>query len=386
MNLTGKKMFTDIIILAGGFGERLWPASKADFPKQFMRLDGGISFLQHAILRSIALKPEGKIIIATRDGLQNQIASQCKELILRKDITDSKTSEKLQKDLLIFAEPFARHTTAPILACTRLLKILKPEIKHSCLVLTSDHIIEPIEAFYEDSKKAYVSAKKNHIVTFGIQPYEPSTGYGYILTGNEEENNPSVFKIKEFKEKPDKQTAQKYIAEGNCRWNSGMYAFDCDFFEEELKKCTPEISRAFKDVISDSSNISNIKKSTSKIQEIDFISSWNELTKAYEKTPAVAIDKSVAEKTDSAYAVLASFSWDDVGSWDSFEKHCQNKTENAVLVESGDCFVYSDIPVGICGIDGISVIIKNGKALVMKKGCSSMVRDVVKEFSKKEER
>lgn len=365
-------MFTDVVILAGGFGERLWPASKADFPKQFMALDGGISFLQHSILRSLALNPRGKIVIATRLGLENEISKQCEALF--NQVTEEQ-KKKLKNDLLIISEPFPKHTTAPILLCSMLLKKLDSSYKHSMLVLTSDHIIGPVSAFVNDAERAFKSAIKNHIVTFGIQPYEPSVGYGYILTGNMEEDNPSVFKINEFKEKPDQKTAEAYIAAGNCRWNSGMFAFDCDFFEEELGRCTPEVTKAFESFKSSS------LPSPEKIGEISYIKPWDAMIAAYDAVPAIAIDKSLAEKTKNAYAVLASFNWDDVGSWDSFEKHCKEKDNNSIFVDSHDCFVYSDIPVALCGVNDVTVVIKNGKALVMRKGCSNLVREAAKKFN-----
>lgn len=365
-------MFSDIVILAGGFGERLWPASKADFPKQFMTLDGGISFLQNAIIRSLYLNPKGKIILATRDGLQDLIAKQCNELLPK---LSKKNADKLQKDLVIFAEPVSKHTTAPIVASCYLAKKIDNTYSHSFLILTSDHIISPKEKFLEDVEKAYLSASKNHFVTFGIPPYAPLTGYGYILTGKEEENNKSVYKILEFKEKPDEETAQKYIDNGNCKWNSGMFGFSCDFFLSELEKCTPEVFNSFKNL----DEMQNLE--IEKIQNINNIKSNSLINDAYNKTPSIAIDKSVAEKTANAYVVSATFEWDDVGSWDSFEKNCKDKTTNAALIQSKNCFVYSDIPVAICGVDDITVVIKNNKALIMKKGDSSLVREAAKHFS-----
>ena len=370
-------MFSDIVILAGGFGERLWPASKADFPKQFMTLDGGISFLQHSVLRSLALNPKGKIIIATRLGLETEIAKQCEALLSSQTLPFSLSDEQKQKivdDILIISEPCAKHTTAPILLCSKIVQKLDPSYEHSLLVLTSDHIINPIKAFVNDAQKAYISACKDHIVTFGIQPYEPSVGYGYILTGQMEENNPSVFKINQFREKPDQKTAEQYIAEGNCRWNSGMYAFTCNFFEKELEKCSPEVTKAFSNF--DDESI----PPTQKIGKINYIKPFDAMIKSYDSVPSIAIDKSLAEKTENAYAVLASFNWDDVGSWDSFEKHCKEKDNNAIFVDSSDCFVYSDIPVALCGVNDVTVVIKNGKALVMRKGCSNLVREAAKKF------
>lgn len=369
-------MFSDIIILAGGFGERLWPASKPDFPKQFMALDNGISFLQHSILRALALCPKGKIIIATRLGLETQIANQCNKLINNSIITNQQ-KQKILNDLIIISEPFAKHTTAPILLCSILLRKMEPKYKHSILMLTSDHIIEPVENFIHDVKKAYISATKNHVVTFGITPNEPSSAYGYIINAEEEENNQNVYKIKQFTEKPDQKTAMEYIKNGNCKWNSGLYAFDCDFFEAELQKCSKEVTDSFSDLYD--SKLPKIKK----IKNIKYIGPYKAMTDAYTKVPSIAIDKSLSEKTKNAYCVTASFNWDDVGSWDSFEKHCSQKTNNACAIQSKNCFVYSDIPVAICGVDDITVVIKNGKALVMKKGSSALVREAAKTITEK---
>lgn len=368
-------MFTDVVILAGGFGERLWPASRPDFPKQFMTLGGGMSFFQYAVVRALALRPSGKIIVVTRDGLQDRIAESCAMLTEKVSSSDA---DKIRADLIVVAEPFPKHTTAPVILSSILVRKFDPDSDHSMIVLTSDHIIEPVSAFAADAEKAFVSASKNHIVTFGIQPYEPSTGYGYIMTGDEEEGNSQVYRVDEFREKPDRQTAERYIASGNCRWNSGMFAFRCGFFESELKRCAPEIYDAFSAVAD------GAMPEISSLRGIRYIAPWREMIESYTRTPAVAIDKSVAEKTRSAYSVLASFSWDDVGSWDSFEKHCDNKTENGILVESSECFIYSDIPVAVCGLDGITVVIKNNKALVMRKGASDLVRKAVRIENEKE--
>lgn len=365
-------MVSDVVILAGGFGERLWPASGKDYPKQFLKLDGNLSFLQQSLIRALYIKPEGKILIVTRLGLEKTIAQQCCELF---ESQDEETVQKIKDDVIIISEPKPRHTTAPIVLACHYLNMIAPDVKHSILVLTSDHIIGPLSAFKNDVEKAHQSAEKGHFITFGIQPYEPATGYGYIITGDAEKDNPQVYAIKEFKEKPDKQTAEKFIAMGNCRWNSGMFTFTADFFLEELKKCTPEAYDAF---------ICVSKGAIPKVDLIDGIQMlypWPEAEHAYDTTPAIAVDKSIAEKTNNAYSVLATFTWDDVGTWDSFEKHFHNKTDNAILAGSENCFVYSDIPVAICGLDDVTVVIKNGKALVMRKGCSSLVREAAQHFS-----
>lgn len=358
-------MFSDVIILAGGFGERLWPASSADFPKQFMSLKDNLSFLQNAIIRAVRLEVSGKIIIATRKGLENEISVQCDALCKR---LNEKEAKKIKNDVLILAEPQPRHTCAPVILSCHLMNLLEREKKHSFLVITSDHIVEPFSAFKNDVEKAFDLSEKGMFVCFGIKPYEPSCGFGYIQTDEVLDAKKTCFKIKMFKEKPDEKTAQKYIDSGNCWWNSGMFGFGSDFFVEELKKCTKEVFFAFENVVN--GELPKIEN----LNGIQIVREWNAMNEAYSKTPPIAIDKAVAEKTKMACVVVVSFNWDDIGSWDNFEKYSDG-SKNAVLVESENCFVYSDIPVAICGLKDVSVVIKNGKALVMKKGKSALVRE-----------
>ncbi len=362
-------MFTDVIILAGGFGERLWPASRPDYPKQFLSLGSGFSLLQNSILRALALNISGKIIIATRKDLLEGCAVQAKELSESEKLTDSQKS-KILNDLIILAEPCARHTTAPILLACHMLEKLSPDCEHSCLVLTSDHVIRPTEAFASDAEKAYKAASQNNFVCFAIPPTEAATGYGYIKAG--EKILEDTFKIDRFKEKPDQKTAEEYLASGNYFWNSGMFGFTTKFMISEIEKCQKDVSDAFVPVKNGG------KPELGSVNGIKYIERWNEMEKAYSVTPAIAIDNSIAEKTASAVVVRTSFEWDDVGSWDAFAKFSDGKANIAAEVSSQDNFVYSDIPVALCGVSNLIVVIKNGKALVMEKGKSSLVRDAVK--------
>ncbi|MCI1207826.1 MAG: mannose-1-phosphate guanylyltransferase [Treponema sp.] len=364
-------MFSDIIILAGGFGERLWPASRPDFPKQFMTLGGHFSFLQQSVRRALALEPSGKILIATRSDLLERMSLQCKELLTSSLLSETER-EKLKTDLYIIAEPEPKHTTAPVILCCHFLDKLFPLEKHTVLVLTSDHIIEPVAKFVSDAEKAAAAAESGFFVCFAIPPLSASTGYGYIKTGKSDEKLDTVYQIENFKEKPDQKTAESYVRSGNYWWNSGMFGFTAEFLEKELAVCSPEISQAFEVVQK------GMKPEIAVHNSVKFVSRWPEMTAAYAETPAMPLDISIAEKTDYAYAVRASFSWDDVGSWDSFAEHCENNEGEMAVVDSSGCFIYSDLPVALCGVKDISVIIKNGKVLVMKKGKSDCVRAVVK--------
>ncbi|MGP1458581.1 MAG: mannose-1-phosphate guanylyltransferase [Treponema sp.] len=365
-------MFSDVVILAGGFGERLWPASCPDFPKQFLSINDGVSFLQNAVLRALSLNPSGKIIIATRAGLENEVAAQCESLA---EARGGNEAQKIRKDVLIIAEPVPKHTAAPLMLCCHLLNLIEPSVRHSVLVLTSDHIIEPQAVFVKDSETAFKAASGGNLVTFGIMPTEPATGYGYIQTEGRADLS-GAFKIKKFTEKPDIETAKKYLSDGGCYWNSGMFAFTSDFFIAEIAKCTPEIAEAFAPLIQ------SPLPSFGNIGGINALGDWSAMNAAYEKTPAIAVDVALAEKTERAFMVAASFTWDDVGSWDAFAKHSAGAGE-AARIESKNCFVYSDIPVALCGVEDLNVVIKNGKALVMKKGADNLVRAAVKYFQEK---
>ncbi|AEE16937.1 mannose-1-phosphate guanylyltransferase [Treponema brennaborense] len=365
-------MFTDAVILAGGFGERLWPASQPHCPKQFLSLDGGISFLQTSLLRAIALQIPGKIILITRRDLLELAANHCRNLA---EHADDAVREKIKRDVLVVAEPSPKHTAAPVMLACRLLEKIAPETDHSIIVLTSDHVISPIDAFVADSQKAYDIARKGNFVCYAIRPTEPATGFGYIKSGEPLAGDGSTFKIAAFKEKPDAQTAQRYLDSGEYWWNSGMFAFTSAFFKAEAKRFVPEMYEAFKALKHSPLPV------TGYFNGIPYVERWDGMNEAYERTPAISLDTAIAERTDRACAVKASFSWDDVGSWDAFEKFFTESPSKTAVISSKNCFVYSDIPVALCGVDDLIIVIKNGNALVMKKGSSALVREAAQKIT-----
>lgn len=377
--MTDDTQFTDIIILAGGFGERLWPASRPDYPKQFMALEGGISFLQAAVQRALFLKPKGKIIVITRRDLLQPVSEHCAHLM---DACNNEERKKLFEDLSIIAEPCPRHTCAPVMLACIVLELFdkaagevqQPNSEHTILVLASDHVIGPKEIFISDCKKAARIAQRENFVCFAIQPTEASTSYGYIKQGNSFDGDDFAFYIAQFKEKPDLETAQQYIASKQYFWNSGMFAFTNTFFKNELKLCEPDVYGAFLPFAG-----AHLPEQRT-MNGIKYIADWSPLQEAYTNVPAIAIDTAIAEKTKRAVAIKASFGWDDVGSWDSFEKLFTENTGKTVEIQSTNNFVYSDIPVALCGVENLVVVIKNGNALIMKKGSSQMMRQVVQQM------
>ena len=363
--------FTDVVILAGGIGERLWPASSPENPKQFIDLGDGISFLQASIQRALALNIGGKILVITRYNLVDKVSKECWNLAQKCNESERK---KILEDLYIIAEPCPRHTCAPLLLAAKFLKLTDSSFTHIILTLASDHIIGPKDRFINDCQKAAQAAGENSFVCFAIPPTEAATGYGYIKKGEVFKSDSSVFKIEMFKEKPDAKTALLYLQSKQYYWNSGMFAFTADFFEREVEKCQNDVYKSFENL-----SLAGLTV-TKSIDNIKVIDKWKEMKESYSKTPAIAVDNAIAEKTDKAVAVMTTFDWDDVGSWDSFEKHTKGSV-NHVSLESENNFVYSDIPVALCGVTDLVVVIKNGKALVMKKGKSSLMRELVKKMS-----
>lgn len=365
-------MFTDVVILAGGFGERLWPASTASIPKQFLSLEGGVTFLQSAILRALNLDVTGSIVIVTRKDLLEGCIQQASAL--------STMVSRLQMDMLfnrlyIIAEPNPKGTAAPVMLAAHFLERLSLT-EHTVLLLTSDHIIGPNENFLDDAQKAWLACKENQLVCFGIPPTEPATGYGYIKRGApffaQSKELSDTFVISQFKEKPDFETAKNYLESGDYWWNSGMFAFKTDFVLNEIEKHEPALFDAF-------SNLPSSPMFTLAQQDgIHYMSSWPELNQSYVLTPSLSIDIALAEKTQFAAVVKASFSWDDVGSWDSFENLFSSHHGSTIEIQSSNNFVYSDLPVALCGVEDLIVVVKNNKVLVLKKGKSELVKEVVK--------
>ncbi len=365
--------FSDVVILAGGFGERLWPASTPEFPKQFMALSDGISFMQKSILRALSVISDGKIFIISRPEICNELTKQVDSL---KATLSQEQKTKIENDLYVIAEPSSRHTCPPLLLTCKLLKLMDSK-EHTILVLTSDHVISPMENFISDCKKAASFAQQGKFVCFAIPPYEPSTGFGYINMGEPLDSENSVLKIDSFKEKPNFETAKKYLESGKYAWNSGMFGFTDSLFISEIKQYENEMFNLFEKF--NNAQLPNIQL----LNSTKYIENWEPLNEAYKTVKSIAVDNAIAERTKNAVAVKASFNWDDVGSWDSFEKYFDTLDEKTISVESSNNFVYSDLPIALCGVEDLIVVVKNEKVFITKKGSSNLMRKVVQQFKQK---
>jgi mannose-1-phosphate guanylyltransferase/mannose-6-phosphate isomerase len=360
------------VILAGGTGTRLWPASTRKYPKQFLRLTQGQSLFTLTLRRAIDLGIEGTICVVTHQDHARQIAGECEEVLLGASFPADR--------ILVLAEPQGNNTAPAIAyACTVLRRLGSPE--DTLIVMTADHTIEPVSAFLDDVAKAAVLAERDRLVTFGIPPEGPETGYGYVEAGVG--LNPG-FAVKKFKEKPDEATARSFLQQGNHYWNSGMFAFRIDRFLAELEKNGPEVARAFAAISRSDSLRPTTDKSSPGVLPVD-----ETLKEVYRKSPSISIDYAVMEHSARCAVVPATFTWSDVGSWDVVAELFGPEIEareakGCITVDSGNNFVLSDLPVALVGVEDLIVVVKNGVVMVCRKGQSQQVKNVVQRLEKEE--
>ena len=266
------------VIMAGGSGTRLWPLSRAAHPKQFLRLHGEDTMLQTTVNRLSVLDIQSPITICNEEH-RFFVAEQLREI------------DKLGSIIL---EPVGRNT-APAIALAALTVKDDPLL----LVLAADHVIQDEAAFNAAVVRAIPLAETGKLVTFGIVPSEPDTGYGYIKRGNDFGEG---FTVDEFAEKPSLEVAQGYISSGEYYWNSGMFLFRASSYIEELNKFRPDILEQCK------ASVMDVKA------DLDFLRINKE---TFESCPAESIDYAVMEKTSQAVVVSMDAGWSDIGSWSS---------------------------------------------------------------------
>lgn len=368
-------MCSDVVILAGGAGERLWPVSTDTRPKQFLRIAGGTSFLQSAILRAWNLSVSGVIYIITRDSWIDLVVQDILDLAERENLP------LLPQKTVVIGEPFGKNTAPALALISRILETDTKDTHANLLVMASDHVINDTDAFTADVETASWFGEQGNLVSFALPPRYPSTGYGYIQAGESLscpcKNAATAFVTDSFREKPDEETAKQYLETGTYFWNSGLYLFRCDMYLAELEKHAPEIAAAFAETIT---------LSYTKADGISIMRNNPDVTTAYKKTPSVSIDYAVSEKCDRSVSVAARFDWDDVGSWDSLIHYLPQTEATCVQVDSDTAYVNSDIPVALCGMDDCIVVIRDGKALVARKGQSNLVKNALAAWKNKESR
>jgi len=287
------------VILAGGKGERLWPLSRAEYPKQILALLGETSLLVETVIRVSEAKTFHTPLIICNDTSRFLIAEQLHEL----DIAD------------IIIEPVGRNTAAA--AAIAALKISHVDPEAIMLILPSDHNIKNTEGFVDVVSKAARVAKQGHLVTFGIIPDSVKTGYGYIHRGKKLPNcEIAAFIINKFVEKPDYKKAEEYTQSGEYLWNSGMFLMPASLYISELKKFAPEILEYCKLALDNARN------------DLQFMRLNSEY---FTKCPSDSIDYSVMEKTTNSVVVPVDIGWNDIGAWDAVWRVDNKDANNNVL-------------------------------------------------------
>jgi len=288
------------LLLAGGSGTRLWPVSRDLYPKQLVRLINNRSLIQHTAIRlSKAFSTQKMRIVCGKKHVQD-ICQEIKEI-------------DLFHDHLIIDEPCGRNTAPAILLGA--LQIYESNPNAVIFVFPADHVIDRMQQFYEKIDMADQLASDGHIVTFGIAPEYPETGYGYIEADTEKIGH--GFRIKRFVEKPDTPTAEKYLNAGNFYWNAGMFAFKANVLIEAFRTLVPTMLKDLQDMISNDQ------------LHID----------RYQNLENISFDYAVMEKTDSGVVLPADFQWSDIGSWKALYDYLPKDSQHNVVIGKQDNFI-----------------------------------------------
>ncbi len=350
------------VILAGGRGTRLWPLSRSCYPKQFQKLDEGkdFSLFQNTYLRLQGIKNLDRPIILCNEEHRFIVAEQMREI----DI----------KPKSIILEPVSRNT-APAIALAA-LKVLKDGNPNSILlILSADHIIDNAYSFKDSIEIGYDHAKAERLVTFGIKPSHPETGYGYIESSEEISLENKSSSIKKFIEKPIKEVAEKLIRNNLYSWNSGIFLFKTSIIINEIKKFYPEITSICED---------SIKKD---INDFEFQRINEEI---FKNCPNISIDKAVMENTSLGTVTQLDAGWSDIGNWKALWERSekdQNKNKcigKTLIKDCNNCYIRSEkrLTVGL-GIKNLAVIETVDAVLVADINELQKVKDLVSELDSK---
>ena len=342
------------LILAGGSGTRLWPLSRKNYPKQFLKLNGDESLLRQTVGRLLKGVSKDDIVVITNGEYRFYVKSELKEI-------DH-----------ILLEPASRNT-APAIAlgvkyCQERLGSDQDEVIFVC---PSDHVIRPVDRFVEYLKRAEGVAKNGHLVTFGIRPDRPETGYGYIKVGegSRVKGESDYFPTERFVEKPNADTAKRYLEEGGYYWNSGMFAFTISTIMDEYRRHAPEIH--------------------------EFLGrSYDEMIDRFGVMPEISIDYAIMERSDRGVVLPLDLYWNDIGSWDSLydilerDDDGNGKIGDVLTLDTKNSLIFGNKRlISTIGLEDCLVVETDDAVLVARRGETGKVKEIVshlKEANRKE--
>jgi len=341
------------VILSGGSGTRLWPLSRSLFPKQLLPLAGEDTMLQETLKR-VSGPDFDKPMIICNDVHRFIVGEQLRAL----DVEHQG----------ILLEPAGRNT-APAAAVAALKLSAALGEKVVMMLLPSDHVIADLAAFRAAAQKALAAANTGSLVTFGIEPGHPETGYGYIKQGDLLDGLEGCYTVERFEEKPDKEKAQAFLADGGYQWNSGMFLFSCGSFLEELERLHPAMIAACRDAVEAGE------------EDLDFFR-LNE--GAFIDADSLSIDYAVMEHTDRAAVVPVEMGWNDVGSWTALWDIGQKDQDgnvfhgDVIALDVKDSYIRSEARlVAATGVKNLIVAATDDAVLVAGKEKAQQVKDLV---------
>lgn len=338
------------VIMAGGIGARFWPRSKKKSPKQLLKIIGEKTMIKETFERLNGLVPQENILVVTNEVQKPGIMEQIHELPHEN----------------IIVEPFGKNTAA----CIGLASVIIKERSDDAVtfVMPADHIIRDSESFINTLKiAANYSYSNQALVTIGIQPTKPETGYGYIQI-DEDSGKDNVYKVLTFAEKPNYDTAMNFIKSGDFFWNSGMFIWKIDTILNEIKTHMPELYEG----------LLQIKDNLGKPDFPEILS------KVYGQLRSISIDYGIMEKSDKVYLVKGQFTWSDVGSWDAVYELSEKDQDGNVKIGnvytdmSLDSYIYSPEKfAAVIGIDNVIVINTKDALLVCRRDKAQDVKNVI---------
>lgn len=343
------------VILCGGSGTRLWPASRNALPKQFVRLTGSTTSFQNTVLRVASLEGCSKSLIMTGVAHVTKVREQLAEI-------------GIEAELLI--EPEGRDSGPAVAAAAACLSRRDPNA--ALIVLASDHNIADENAFSDTVQRARGAIDAGYIVTFGVTPTHPATGYGYIAPGDQLDGLPGIRRVAQFVEKPNEAAAKRHIENG-CLWNSGNLAFRAEVFLRDLQAFEPAMFDAVTRAVE------------SGVEQDGAFYLDRESFSAAERKP---VDTAVMERTRQAVVVEADMGWSDIGSWDAVWNlldHDQSGnvlSENAIAINSQRTLVRSEgVLIAAIGVEDLVIVATKDAILVCRRDTSQHVKELVAELS-----
>ncbi|MDH7568864.1 MAG: mannose-1-phosphate guanylyltransferase [Armatimonadota bacterium] len=329
------------LIIAGGGGTRLYPVSRESRPKQLMRIVGDRTMVQEAFWRVEELAKPEHIFVATTRALVEAVREQLPQLPPENFIV----------------EPVGRDTGPALAYASLTIRQRFPEAV--MFVASADHVIRPLERFHQTILRAVQAARQTHgLVTIGIPPTRPETGYGYVKPGDD---HGAFREVERYTEKPDRPTAERFVAEGYL-WNSGMFVWEVSAIVEALNTYLPDV-------------FDGVLRIVEKGEPVDEV---------FPRLRRVSIDYGVMEKAQNVYVVESNFLWDDVGSWTALERVLEaDDNQNVVrgdlvAIDSTDCIVHSDGGlVAAIGVSGLVIVKTDDVVLVCRKDRDQDVKELV---------